>query len=144
MPVKFLIALIVIATLSALVWRYGDSAIVRNWAFGELAAHANPTTGSRTAPANTPSSYAGLNRVNPALGVRKCQVDGKLTYTNGACPSGSREQALGGSLTVMSLRAATTPLASPGAASHATVRDLVGHPGEATLSEKRIDESIAR
>jgi hypothetical protein len=144
MPVKTLIAVIVIATLATLAWRYRDSALVRSWAFGQLAAEGEARNAARTTPADTGSAHGGTGHPKSVVGVRKCLKDGKLTYTNEACPPGSREQALAGTLTVMSFPSSTPALLSAAAASRPTIRELVGNPSEGALTDKRIDESFAR
>jgi hypothetical protein len=144
MLVKPLIAVIVIATLATLAWRHRNSTIVRDWAFDQLAAQGEARKVARTAPADNRSAQGSASQPRPVVGVRKCLVDGKLTYTNQACPSGSREQALGGTLTVLSFPSPTAAQPSTAAASRPTIRDLTGNPGEATLTDKRIDESFAR
>jgi hypothetical protein len=144
MPVKTLIAVMAFATLATFAWRHRDSTIVRDWAFGRLAAEGGAKSTAQTATADTRSAQGGTTtHAQPVVGVHKCQIDGKLTYTNEACPPGSREQALGGTLTVMSFPSSTPAQPSAGAASRPTIRDLVGNPGEGTLTDKRIDESFA-
>jgi hypothetical protein len=144
MLLKPMLAVIVIATLATLAWRHRDSTIVRDWALGQLAAPGDAGNTPQTAPADGRSAQNGKSHPKPAVGVRKCLGDGKFTYTNEACPPGSREQAFAGTLTVMSFPSSTTAQPATSAASRATIRDLAGNPSEDTLTDKRIDESFAR
>jgi hypothetical protein len=144
MPIKTLIAAIVIATLAIVAWLQRDSTIVRDGAFGQLAAPGDAPHTARTTPVDSRSAQGGTGQAKPVVAVRKCLIDGKLIYTNEACPPGSREQALGGALTVMSFRSPTAAQPSVATASRPTIRDLTGNPSEGALTDKRIDSSFAR
>lgn len=77
-------------------------------------------------------------------GVRKCLVKGEVLYTNGDCPTGSREQAVsGGTVNVLA-----APSASPRAASEPArpphVRDLLVKPDEVNLKDKRMEAIIGK
>jgi hypothetical protein len=144
MPVKTLIAVIIIVTLATIAWRQRDSTIVRDWAFDQLSAQGDARHAARTTPADTRSAQGGTAQPKPVVGVRKCLIDGKLTYTNEACPPGSREQALAGKLTVMSFPSSTAAQPATAAASRATVRELAGNPSDGALTDKRIDQSFPR
>ena len=79
-------------------------------------------------------------------GPRKCMRAGQATYTNEACPAGSREQAMtGGSLSVVPAAPAPALRDEQGAAPVGNVRDLLLKPdgqAEADAKAKRIDRAI--
>ena len=130
MPAKALLSFIVVAALLAgAVWVGRDSALLKRWWPAGLAA---PGAG---APAT-------------AQGPRKCVGSDRVLYTDGACPAGTRGQALdGGSLSVLpAAPAAARSAEQPGAAASAQtpLRRLAGEGVLPDQTERRVDQALHR
>jgi hypothetical protein len=80
---------------------------------------------------------------HPAAALRKCVQQGKVLYTDGACPQGSQSQPVDGALTVVpavqasAAAAAVKPL--PG-----KVRDVLVPPGAGDLKDQRMEAAIGK
>ena len=93
-------------------------------------------------------------RAAAAAGARKCLSNGKVTYTNEACPAGSREQALsGGTLTVLKAAPVVPPAVpsavpsadpSTNASAPAQVRSSLLDPKAPNVREQRMEAVIGR
>lgn len=85
---------------------------------------------------------------NPAAAARKCVGAGALvTYTNGPCPAGTREQALdGGTLSVLpAVRAPAAAAAAETAGSaQAPLRRLAGPDDSAAQRERVLEQALHR
>lgn len=92
-----------------------------------------------------PLSTATPSTATQAVGgARKCVVEGKVLYTNDACPSGSQEQAIRGG-TVNTLSAPTSPPApGSGTSSPPHVRKLLIPADEVNIKDKRMEEVIGK
>ncbi len=77
-------------------------------------------------------------------GLRKCQAAGRVLYTNGSCPAGSREQGVeGGTVSVVAApRMAPAPAAA--ASRLPNVRDLLQGDAGVDIKERRMEEVIGR
>lgn len=111
--------------LAALGWRHRDDlgGLLRAPPAAAPAAAISFDNGSVRQPAAPPAPGAAAVPGPPPGGVRKCRrPGGELVYTDGRCPPGSREQALGGgavntvSATESGWRPAKPPAEAPGPA----------------------------
>ena len=133
MPAKALLSLIVVvALLAGAAWLGRDSALLQRWWPAGLAA---PGAG---APAT-------------AQGPRKCVGPERVLYTDGACPAGTRAQAVdGGSLTVLPAAPAPAraqvPVAGPATAAsvQTPLRRLAGEGVLPDQTERRVDQALHR
>lgn len=83
---------------------------------------------------------------NPAAAVRRCSGGAGVIYTDGACPPGTRERALGGGgLTVLPTPVARAPrlMSSERTASAPNARQLLLSTDGADLKAQRIERVIA-
>lgn len=91
----------------------------------------------------TPELRAGA----AAAAARKCRGAGQLVYTDGACPAGTREEAMdGGAVTVLPAQrppAAAAP-ATPGASAQTPLRRLAGPDDNAALRERVLEQALHR
>jgi hypothetical protein len=87
-----------------------------------------------------PTSAAPAARTRKCVRVEAGVGEGAITYTNDACPPGTREQALQGG-TVSVLPAPPAPAASP---AQAPLRRLAGEGQPADGQQRRIDEALQR
>lgn len=86
---------LVLLFLAAAIWQFADTHALRNWLSSSPPAILRPST--QTTPAKT------------TTGLRKCQKDQAVVYTNSKCPSGSIEQTVsGGAVTVIKGQPAAT------------------------------------
>lgn len=94
-----------------------------------------------------PAAWPALPSTAPAVArTRKCVrgdgAEAAVTYTNDACPPGTREQALqGGSDSVLPAAPAPAPAASP---ARAPLRRLAGEGQGADVQQRRVDEALQR
>jgi hypothetical protein len=145
MALQRIFFLLLIAVLLAVGWRSVKSSWVQGWLRPSVQAPAVPIqfdNGSvrqeRAASAAAAPVAAAPPRVPGTL--RKCKRGETVIYTDAACPSGTKEQAVsGGTLTVLD----GPPKPAP-AARHGNVRDLLGPPGEPTLAEKHMERMLER
>lgn len=102
-------------------------------------------------PLPWPAGGAGaVSRAVPGLAgpgpaVRKCHGAAGVTYTQDACPPGTREAALsGGTLTVLPAAPAAARAASAGAAASAVspLRRLAGAHDPREFQERRIEHAV--
>lgn len=143
-----------LALLAGAVWLCRDVTPVRqalqfvHQAFRQTAATvptpALPSLGTAAdGPVAAPRPSAGAQSTG---GLRKCVGGGTVVYTDGACPAGTRAQAVsGGTVTVMPAPPAPAVAAPPDApASRAsTIRDLVMKPGEKTIQEMAAERAMS-
>ncbi|ODU10366.1 MAG: hypothetical protein ABS84_03020 [Rubrivivax sp. SCN 71-131] len=131
----FLLLLIVVGT-GAWLWR--DSPLLQR---------ALPASW-RQALSSTP--LPALPALQPAVGaaaaaLRKCRGEGGITYTNGACPPGTRaEDVASGTLSVLP---AAPPAALPPAAAasaQSPLRRLAGPDESAVQRERVLEQALAR
>jgi hypothetical protein len=86
------------------------------------------------------TSGAGAQTVSP--GLKKCRQGERLLYTDGPCPPGSRPEAVGGTVNVVTLpKPAAKPASAP--AGLPTARTLLQDPGP-TLREQHLERSVER
>jgi hypothetical protein len=131
MGTKAFVGLVCLVAAAAAVGRFWPGGLGRLW---PAWAGPVPRLGSDAPDAPSPA----------AAGLRKCVREGRLLYTNQACPQGSREQALSaGSVTVLP---ATPVAALPGSAASGppTVRDLLTDGHAVDITDKRMDEIIGK
>ena len=96
---KSISAVVALIVLIGLAWTYRDRLGLRESARAAMPDIELPAV---LRSLSTPAPGSG-----PATGVRKCVDGGQTLYTNGACPAGSREQAVaGGSVSVLPAPAA--------------------------------------
>ena len=129
MPAKALLSIAVVAALLAGgAWWGRDSATLQRWWPAGLAA---------VPGAATPSA---------APGPRKCIGPDRVLYTDGACPAGTRAQALGGgSLSVLPAAPVAAPTTPATAASAQTpLRRLAGEGAVPDQTERRVDQALHR
>ena len=78
-------------------------------------------------------------------GLRKCLVDGRPLYTDGECPSGSRQQAItGGTVTIVKGQAPATTGQAASSVRPTDVRDLLVTRDGVDIKEKRMDQVIGQ
>ncbi len=94
-------------------------------------------------PGGSPATPRTAPAANVAGGARKCLVKGGVLYTNGECPTGSREQPVsGGTLSVMPAGPSAASVPSPHRPPH--VRELLVKPDEVSLKDRRMEEVIGK
>jgi hypothetical protein len=94
--------------------------------------------GQAAVPSTHPRSAAA------AGGARRCRTSAGIVYTNGACPPGSREEAIArGSVTVLPAPPVTArPAAAPASGSGSLLRELAGSDEEMRrMREQMIDRA---
>ena len=85
-----------------------------------------------------PTSAAPAARTRKCVRVEAGVGEGAITYTNDACPPGTREQALqGSSVSVLPASPAASPAQSP-------LRRLAGDGLGADGQQRRVDEAMQR
>lgn len=138
-----------IALLAALGWRTLHTEAAQQWLHPQTSKPIVINFDNQEAPSAGPPLRPGESAITPmpkaASGLRKCKKGGQVIYTDGECPAGSKEQAVGGTVTVVPGQAATQPAnASNGDKPRANVRDILLDPRDADLREKRMDQIINR
>jgi hypothetical protein len=78
--------------------------------------------------------------------AHKCRKGAEIVYTNGPCPTGTRESSIdGGAVTVLpAQRTLRLPEAVDPAASRKTVRDLLAPADGVDLREKQMERALAQ
>jgi hypothetical protein len=142
---KLLTGAVVLGALALAAWAWRDTPAVRDatrqlqassvgrW-IGEQAKFPTPdVSGQRKRPA-TPEATAGAV-------LHKCAGDAGVTYTNGACPPGTRRLQVDGAVTV--LPAVRPAPAKPDMAASGPVQgplaELAGPPLKGSLKDKHMD-----
>ncbi len=91
--------------------------------------------------AGTTAAWVYLHRdraAGPAAGLHKCVQGAQVLYTDGACPAGSRPQAVtAGAVTVV-----PGPRAAARAASVPNVRELLAPQEETSMRDRMMDRAI--
>ena len=81
----------------------------------------------------------------PTVGLQKCLADGRVIYTDGSCPAGSRPQALdGGTLSVVSSPPPPARAAAPGQPALPHARDALLDPQGVDIRQRRMDAVIGQ
>jgi len=137
MTLQRLILVVLALLLLALGWRHRES-VARF--LGAPPAAAVPAPSAAMDGDALPASAASappVARARPAGGVRKCRKSGgELVYTDGDCPSGSREQALtGGAVSVVSPVEAGMKPAAP-------ARDPRAPAGAQEMREQMVERAV--
>lgn len=133
MSLKSLVSVLALVLLVAVGWRIRHAEF---WRPAPPAASARPIVfDNGTVRERVPASAPGQRRAaEPVLGaVRKCRRGAELSYTNHACPPGSREEPMGGHVNVVEGQRPAAPQAQ-------AATDPAG-PG---LREQQIERAVWR
>ena len=134
------VVLLVVAAGAAWLWR--DTPVVRDatarlqsssagrWVAAQAASLTYEKSG-RGKPAAAPSATAALH---------KCSGEAGITYTNGACPPGSRRLPVDGAVTVMPAVRAPAPQEAPASGPvQGPLADMAGPPLKGNMIDKHLD-----
>jgi hypothetical protein len=142
---------VAVLLLLSVAWRYRHSEFIT----GAKSPAAKPAplqfdNGSVRAPVLPASGADGQTPLPmPPVGLRKCVKGGTTTYTDGLCPTGSKERTIDqGSVSVLPgakpgpVSGAAAPLNKPGPK---TIRDVLVPPDESQrLRDQRMDRVIGQ
>lgn len=146
MTIKHVFWGFVIALVAAVGWRYKDADAVQQWIHPQSSKSIEIRFDNDQPPGAGPAPLAGEARITPmpkaATGPHKCKKGNQVIYTDGDCPAGSKEQTIGGTVTVVPGQRVSTPLGATTGASRANVRDILLDPKDADLQGKRMDRII--
>lgn len=146
MTIKHVFWGFVIALVAAIGWRYKDADAVQQWVHPQASKPVEIRFDNDEPPGAGPAPQAGESRITPmpkaATGPHKCKKGNQVIYTDGDCPAGSKEQTIGGTVTVVPGQHVSTPLGATAGASRANVRDILLDPKDADLQGKRMDRII--
>jgi hypothetical protein len=134
MSIKLIFGVLVLLVLGAWGWQRHGAALLRP-AEAPLAPFRFDNDPPRPAPA-----------AEARGGLRKCLKGGQVLYTDGACPEGSKPQAVdGGAVTVVPGRGLSLPtLPALTGASVPTARELLAPPGGTNLREQRMEKIVGK
>ncbi len=124
--------------LGAAAWVHWQPEIVERW-FAPSAAFLRSSAGA---------AVAGVAGSVPPL-MRKCKTATAVEYTDGECPGGSREQAVGGgTVTVVPGQRVMTPASAAAPAAPASARsllkELAGPQGSTAIKNRMIEQAMQR
>ncbi len=146
MTIKHVFWGFVIALVAAIGWRYKDADAVQQWIHPQSSKPVGIRFDNGQPPGAGPAPLGGEARITPmpkaATGPHKCKKGNQVIYTDGDCPAGSKEQTIGGTVTVVPGQRVSTPLGATTGASRANVRDILLDPKDADLQGKRMDRII--
>lgn len=146
MTIKHIFWGFIIALLAAIAWRYKDAEAVQQWLHPQSATPVEIKFDNDAPPSAGPAPQAGESTITPmrkaAAGPHKCKKGNQVIYTDGDCPVGSKEQSIGGTVTVVPGQHVAAPVGSGNGASRANIRDILLDPKDANLSDKRMDRVI--
>ena len=149
MSIKIYFWGLIIAVLAAVGWRTLHTDAAQQWLHPQSTQPVVINFDNQEPPSAGPPLRPGESAITPmpkaATGMHKCRKGNQVTYTDGDCPAGSKEQAVGGTVTVVPGQA-VTPTSSSGSADkpRANVRDILLDPRDADLRDKRMDQIINR
>ena len=125
--------LLLAAALAAAAWWARDHPRLRAWLPQALSGLPQAVSPGPAPPA-------------AAAGVRKCRGAQGLVYTDGACPPGTREEALDGALSVLPAVRPPTVAPPPDAAGSAQtpLRRLAGPDDSAAHRERVLEQALGR
>lgn len=149
MSIKIYFWGLAIALLAAVGWRYMHTEAAQQWLHPQVTKPVVINFDNQSAPSAGPPPQAGESMTTPmpkaASGLRKCRKGSQVIYTDGECPAGSKEQTVGGTVTVVPGQAPTQPAPNPsGTTPRGNVRDILLDPRDADLRDKRMDQIINR
>lgn len=148
MTIKHVFWGFVIALVAAVGWRYKDADAVQQWIHPQSSKPVEIRFDNDHPPGAGPAPLAGEAPITPmpkaATGPHKCKKGNQVIYTDGDCPAGSKEQTIGGTVTVVPGQRVSTPLGATTGASRANVRDILLDPKDADLQGKRMDRIIGQ
>lgn len=133
---KLLVVAAIAVALGVAAWTQREAAWVRQLMPGAATAPTPFDANDRSEPQH--KAAPGAN-ASARPGLRKCLQGGQVSYTNGDCPAGSREQAVtGGTVTVMPGQSTFTAPRLPSLpASVPNARQLIAPHIEPTLREQQ-------
>lgn len=141
---KLLTGVVALGALALAGWLWHDHPAVRDatqplrassagrWVAGQAAALTSDQSGQPKAVAAPGTSTGGS--------LNKCTGETGVTYTNGACPPGTRRLAVDGAVTVLPavrLPKAEAPASGP---VQGPLAELAGPPLKGSLKDKHMDE----
>lgn len=140
---------LVIAVLAAIGWRIMHTETAQQWLHPNTTQPVVINFDNQDAPSAGPPLRPGESAITPmpkaASGLHKCRKGGQVIYTDGECPAGSKEQTVGGTVTVVAGQKTAQPVNAGSADKpHANVRDILLDPRDADLRDKRMDQIINR
>lgn len=142
MGVKSIFWALLLALMAGVAWHYRDAQVLQSLIHPlQRSFQRAPVDDALRPDGGLDQKKNGAPSTKAVAGVRKCLIGSRVEYTDGGCPPGSRESAVrGGSLTVLEAQRPRTLPGPDAAASASTLRDLVVKPGEASLTEKAIEQ----
>ena len=149
MSIKIYFWGLIIAVLAAIGWRTLHTEAAQQWLHPQTTQPLVINFDNQEPPSAGPPPQAGESTITPmpkaASGLRKCRKGNQVTYTDGDCPAGSKEQTVGGTVTVVPGQTVTQSSHTSGTDKlHANVRDILLDPRDANLRDKRMDQIINR
>lgn len=149
MSIKIYFWGLIIAVLAAIGWRTLHTEAAQQWLHPQTTPPLVINFDNQEPPSAGPPLRPGESAITPmpkaASGMHKCRKGNQVTYTDGDCPVGSKEQTVGGTVTVVPGQATTSSAhTSSTDKPHANVRDILLDPRDADLRDKRMDQIINR
>ena len=139
---KWITGVVLLGAVAGAAWLWRDHPAVRDATAKVQASSAARWVAGKTEQLTSDQGGQG----KPAAGtaatatLRKCSGEAGITYTNGACPPGSRPLPVDGAVTVMPAVRAPAPQEAPASGPvQGPLAEMAGPPLQGSLKDKHLD-----
>ena len=139
---KWITGVVLLGAVAGAAWLWRDHPAVRDATAKVQASSAARWVAGKTEQLTSDQHSQG----KPAAGtaatttLRKCSGEAGITYTNGACPPGSRPLPVDGAVTVMPAVRAPAPQEAPASGPvQGPLAEMAGPPLQGSLKDKHLD-----
>jgi hypothetical protein len=139
---KLITGAVLLGAVALAAWLWRDTPVVRSATARLQASSAGRWVAGQAASLTSDRSGQGKPAAVPhaAATLHKCSGEAGITYTNGACPPGSRQLPVDGAVTVMpAVRAPAPPEAAASGPVQGPLAELAGPPLQGNLKDKHLD-----
>ena len=139
---KWITGVVLVAAAAAAAWLWRDHPAVREAAVKVQASSAGRWVARHAGTLTSDQRGQGTAGAAPAAAatLSKCSSEAGITYTNGACPPGSRPLPVDGAVTVMPAVRAPAPQEAPASGPvQGPLADMAGPPLKGNMIDKHLD-----
>ena len=140
---KWITGVVLVAAVAGAAWLWREHPAIRDATAKVQASSAGRWVARQTATLTSDQSGQGKPAAAPhgtAATLRKCSGEAGISYTNGACPPGTRPLPVDGAVTVVPAVRTPAPQQAPASGTvQGPLAEMAGPPLQGSLKDKYLD-----